>query len=107
METRKDRMKYSYGSYTPQIDDYVRWVRGNGFVTEGWVYFVDEKYITIETGVKDKPNCEYTREEKHKKIHILVVCHDCFWKELEYIKHRRTNEPSRDQTSDPHKDVPF
>ena len=93
-------------TYTPKINDYVIW-NHHGIIHEGWIYFVDSAYITIETGVKPKPNCEYTREEKHKKIHILVVCHDCFWKELEYIKHRRNNEPSRDQTSDSHENVPF
>ena len=40
---------------------------------KGWVYFVDSAYITIETGVKPKPNCEYTREEKHKYIHTLIM----------------------------------
>ena len=95
METRKDRMAHPY---TPQIDDYVVWTRTGGMITEGWVYFVDEEYITIETGVKDKPICEYTREEKHKKIHILVVCHPRFYNQLQYIKNRRPDEPIRDQT---------
>ena len=48
----------------PQIDDYVIW--GN---QRGWIYFKDNDYITIELGVRPKPNCEYTREEKHKYIH--------------------------------------
>jgi len=91
METRKDRMAHPY---TPQIDDYVVWRKTGGMVVEGWVYFVDEEYITIETGVKDKPHCEYTREEKHKKIHILVLCHPRFYHQLEYIKNRRPDEPT-------------
>ena len=94
METRKDRMDHPY---TPQIDDYVIWTRSNGRVDKGWVYFVDEEYITIETGVKDKPNCEYTREEKHKKVHILVVCQPKFYYQLQYIKNRRPDEPTRHQ----------
>jgi len=89
METRKDRMAHPY---IPQIDDYVIWTRTGGVITQGWVYFVDSEYITIETGVKDKPNCEYTRHEKHKKIHILVVCHPCFWNQLEYVKNRRGDD---------------
>jgi len=89
METRKDRMAHPY---TPQVDDYVIWTRTGGTITEGWVYFVDSEYITIETGVKDKPNCEYTRYEKHKKIHILVVCHPCFYSQLEYVKNRRGDD---------------
>ena len=55
--------------YIPQINDYVVWKDSLGRVTEGWVYFYSEHYITIEVSVKDKPKCEYTKEEKHKKIH--------------------------------------
>jgi hypothetical protein len=95
METRKDRMAHPY---IPQIDDYVVWRRTGGMIDKGWIYFVDEQYITIEVGVKDKPNCEYTREEKHKKIHTLVVCHPQFWHQLEYIKNRRPNGPNTNQT---------
>ena len=76
-------------SYTPKIDDYVKWTNSLGHVTEGWVYFVDTEYITIETGVKDKPQCEYSKTQKHKKIHILVVCYNQFWDQLEYVKNRR------------------
>lgn len=78
--------------YTPQIDDYVIWERSTGHIDKGWVYFFDNDYITIETGVKDKPNCEYTIEERHKKVHILVLCHNCYWNQLKYVEHRRTDE---------------
>ena len=47
-------------SYVPKINDYVIW-NHHGIIHEGWVYFVDSAYITIEIGVKPKPNCEYTR----------------------------------------------
>ena len=71
----------------PQIDDYLRW--GD---LEGWVYFkYPNYYVTIEIGVKPKPNCEYTRLEKHKYIHTLVCCFHWDWKELEYI-HSRKNK---------------
>ena len=76
-------------SYSPRVDDYVRWVDSLGRVTEGWVYFHSEYYITIEVSVKDKPKCEYTKNEKHKKIHCLVVCYPQYWEELQYIKNRR------------------
>ena len=76
-------------SYSPRVDDYVRWVDSLGRVTEGWVYFYSEHYITIEVSVKDKPKCEYTKNEKHKKIHCLVVCYPQYWEELQYIKNRR------------------
>ena len=47
-------------SYLPKLDDYVRWVDSLGRVTEGWVYFASEYYITIEVSVKDKPCLLYT-----------------------------------------------
>jgi len=75
--------------YTPQVDDYVRWTDSLGHVTEGWVYFKDDAYITIEVGVKDKPPCQYTKTEKHKKIHCCVVCYPQYWHELEYVNNRR------------------
>ena len=77
--------------YVPQVDDYVRWTRKNGSVDEGWVYFKCDETISIEVGVKDKPKCQYTKEEKHKKIHILVCCQSFQWNELEYIKNRRSD----------------
>ena len=92
--------------YEPQVDDYVIWNRPNGDIEEGWVYFKGDKlpkkkgfpespyYITIEVAVKDKPTCMYSSGQpmRHKKIHVLLVCNDCFWNELVYVKHRRTRE---------------
>ena len=72
--------------YIPQVDDYVIWKDH-----EGWVYFFDDLYITIELGVKPKPNCEYTREEKHKYIHTLLLCYRQYWGDLEY-KYTRKNK---------------
>ena len=87
--------------YTPEVDDYVRWEK-NGIVTEGWVYFKCDESISIEVGVKDKPHCEYTKNEKHKKIHILVCCQSFLWHELEYVKHRRTDDiVAQDTGTDP------
>ena len=80
-------------TYIPQVDDYVVWKRP-GHSDEGWVYFKCDEYITIEVRVKDKPVCEYTKEEKHKKIHVLVVCYSFYWEELQYIKNRRDNDIS-------------
>jgi hypothetical protein len=73
-------------TYKPQIDDYVIWKENSG-----WVYFVDDLYITIETGIKPKPNCEYTKIERHKYIHTLLVCYPQYWKDLEYV-HTRKNK---------------
>ena len=74
--------------YIPKINDYVRWKRSDGHITEGWVYFTDDVYITIETGVKPKHD---NLVPMHKKHHILIVCYNKQWKELELIKTRKSN----------------
>ena len=86
-------------NYIPRIDDYVRW-NHNGHVDEGWVYFKCDECISIEVRVKDKPKCEYTREEKHKKIHVLLVCPVWDWDKLEYVTSRKDyhDESFRDRT---------
>jgi hypothetical protein len=89
-------------SYVPVIDDYVKWTDSLGRITEGWVYFVSDQYFTIEIGVKDKPRCEYTKNQKHKKIHCLVLCFPQYWNEVEYIKSRTNNQD--DYKSQPYRD---
>ena len=81
-------MDSSTPSYTPKVDDYVVWKDSLGRVIKGWVYFSSEYYITIEIGVKDKPPCEYASNDKHKKIHCLVLCFPENYHELEYVKSR-------------------
>ena len=90
--------------YEPEVDDYVIWERDTwtGVMRdEGWVYFkgdpVEEKkgfpthprYITIETGVKDKPK-ELLEDGKclHKKVHTLLLCYESEWKNLKFVKKR-------------------
>ena len=85
METRKDRMAHQY---VPKLHDYVIWHHQTAPL-EGWIYFADELYISIEIGVKDKPNCVYSKGSKHCKIHTLVVCHSFNWHQLQYVKSRR------------------
>ena len=70
-------------TYTPRVNDYVKW-KGN----EGWVYYVDEEYITIEVGVKCKDDMNISACPIHQKYHTLVVCYSQNWGELEYIKSR-------------------
>ena len=80
-------------TYTPKLNDYVIWDRGERGTEEGWVYFVDEEYITIEVGVKPRPQCECSNgEQKHKMIHTLLVCHPQYWGELKYVKSRKPAE---------------
>ena len=68
-------------SYIPQVDDYVKWKKH-----EGWVYFKCDDSISIEIGVKEK-SCPLGTF--HKKDHILLVCANFQWNELQYVKNRR------------------
>ena len=79
-----DRVPIVKKPYEPKVDDYVIW--GD---QKGWVYFKDIEYITIELGIKPKPNCEYTKIEKHKYTHNLLLCYPWAWKDLEYVYTRR------------------
>ena len=76
-------------SYVPNVDDYVKWTTTLGNVHEGWVYFVDKEYITIELSVKDKSEESYKDSPLHRKIHSLLLCQHYYWDQLEYIKNRR------------------
>ena len=90
-------------NYEPEVNDYVVWDRGEYGKDEGWVYFkCDEeisynlngieqsRYITIETGVRPKPNCDYAKNDPHKFIHTLLLCYESQWKQLKFIKRRET-----------------
>ena len=78
--------------YCPKVNDYVVWDKGQYGTDEGWVYFVDDAYITIETSVKPKPKDEYVKNHMHKMIHTLLLCHNYYWHQLEYIKSRTSHE---------------
>ena len=92
--------------YEPEVDDYVVWERESwtGIMRdEGWVYFKGDpvepkkgwqtqaRYITIETGVRDKPK-EQLLEGKclHTKVHTLLLCYESQWKELKFIRKRES-----------------
>ena len=67
-------------NYQPKVDDYVKWRK-----LEGWVYFKCADYITIEIGVREKPDhCV----NFHKKVHCLVLCYSVYWHEVQYVKSR-------------------
>ena len=70
----------------PQVNDYVKWKKD----VEGWIYFADKEYITIEYNVrpKDKVNLECC--PIHKNERLLVICYKEQWKELKYIKSRKS-----------------
>ena len=72
-------------SYIPKVNDYVQWKSH-----EGWVYFFDELYITIEIGISAKKGVQLNKGTHHQKNHILLVCPNHQWKELKYIKKRKS-----------------
>ena len=72
-------------TYDPQVNDYVKW-KGH----EGWVYFRDDIYITIEIGTLVKKEKHLANGTYHKKDHILLVCYSYLWHELEYVKKRES-----------------
>lgn len=73
--------------YIPKLNDYVRWEKDK-FSVEGWVYFVDSDYITIEIGVKCKDDENVKHCPIHRKHHTLVVCYPESWKQLVYVRSR-------------------
>ena len=93
-----------FEEYEPEVNDYVIWERnihGRVEIDKGWVYFKGDKttpkkgfsdnprYITIETGIKPKPKCKYTKDEQHKYIHTLLLCYESDWKDLKFVKRRK------------------
>ena len=86
--------------YEPEINDYVVWTTELGMVHEGWVYFKadptiekrgwrkPQRYITIELGVKEKP--DYNEDNPHKYVHVLLCCYEPQWKELKFVKKRKS-----------------
>ena len=78
--------------YKPKVNDYVIWDRGEYGIDEGLVYFYDDEYITIETGVKPKPKDEYEKNPRHRMIHTLLLCNNQFWHQLKYVRSRTPHE---------------
>ena len=69
--------------YQPQVNDYVKWKE-----LEGWIYFVDKEYITIEIMVREKSQESYKDCNLHRNERCLVLCFPENWNELEYVKSR-------------------
>ena len=90
-----------FEEYEPEVNDYVIWDQGEYGLDQGWVYFKGDKttpkkgfsdnprYITIETGIKPKPKCKYTKDEQHKYIHTLLLCYESQWHQLKFVKKRK------------------
>ena len=95
--------------YIPEVDDYVIWTTDLGMKHEGWVYCKPKSednqarvkggwrpvsnYITIETAVKEKPNCKYDKNNPHRYIHVLLLCYEHNWHQLKFIKRRNKKSP--------------
>ena len=87
--------------YDPEVDDYVVWTTELGQIHEGWVYFkasqptpkrgwvTPQRYITIEIGVKKKPDHQIDSSFPHKYVHVLLCCYEHQWGELRYVKRRK------------------
>jgi len=73
-------------TYEPQVNDYVVWSKG----VEGWVYFKDKEYITIEYVVRPKDEVNLECCPIHRNERLLVICYKSQWKELQYIKSRQS-----------------
>ena len=68
--------------YVPKVNDYVTWTKG----VEGWIYFVDKEYITIEVSVTPKDEVNYRAAPIHTNNRLLVLCYNNQWKELMYVR---------------------
>ena len=73
-------------TYEPQVNDYVVKTKG----VEGWVYFKDREYITIEYVVRPKDEVNFECCPIHRNERLLVICYNSQWKELQYIKSRQS-----------------
>jgi len=73
--------------YKPAVNDYVKWNKGKHSV-EGWIYFKDVEYITIETKVFPKPPEDLPHGTHHRNERTLVICYPENWNQLEYVKSR-------------------
>ena len=79
-------------SYDPQVNDYVTWSKG----VEGWVYFKDKEYITIEQSVRPKDTENYYACQIHRNERLLVICYRSQWKELIYVRSRKSRYEEED-----------
>lgn len=78
-------------SYDPQVNDYVIWKKG----VEGWVYFKDNEYITIEQSVRPKDRENYFACQLHKNERLLILCYHSQWNELTYVRTRQSKDEEK------------
>lgn len=73
-------------SYVPNVNDYVTWKKG----IEGWVYFKDADYITIEAHTHPKDSINFKASPIHANNRLLILCYLEQWSELTYVKKRNS-----------------
>jgi hypothetical protein len=74
--------------YVPEVNDYVVWK--NREHVEGWVYFKEKQYITIEVQVRPKHPDDLPNGTHHRNERVLVLCYPNQWDQLQYIKSRKS-----------------
>ena len=70
-------------TYIPQVDHYVRYKN-----LEGWIYFIDKEYLTLEILVRKKSEESYNDAMFHRNERCLVVVYPEDWKDLKYVRKR-------------------
>ena len=70
-------------TYVPEVDHYVKHKH-----LEGWIYFVDKEYLTLEILVRKKSEESYNDAMFHKNERCLVLVYPEDWKDLKYVKKR-------------------
>lgn len=73
-------------TYHPKVNDYVQWKNG----IEGWIYFQDNSYVTIEAKVQPKDSVNLRHSPIHTNNRLLILCFSDQWKELKYIRSRQS-----------------
>ena len=76
--------------YEPKVNDYVLWKQNVGVDIEGWIYFKDNDYLTIEINVKPKHEEDLVHSGFHRNERTLILCYRQSWKDLKYIKSRKS-----------------
>ena len=71
-------------TYVPQVDHYVKHKH-----MEGWIYFVDKQYLTLEIMVREKSEESFNDATFHRNERCLVLVYPEDWKHLEYVKKRQ------------------
>jgi len=70
--------------YEPRVNDYVYWKPH----IQGWVYFKDNDYVTIECFVEPKDQENYEACSLHRNDRLLILCYKEQWNQLKYEGHR-------------------